>query len=477
MKKKINGLLLFFTLFFSSLSFSQNLQGVTYSILNVGSMDYAYIYVESENVFYKTAAYNQGLLFIDKEVEIIVDPIQNTQYNAYVTAEDIQIGVYATALQTDLFTLPLTSVYGMPILENEILFFSGEEHFDEFYNILTDFASSPYEEMWDLLMVFEEQFSGFTSFNKMIEDEFPSNSGEITPLQFEQLMEKDYFGDMIIKSIVNQYSEVGIGNEIHTLIDNAGVINEGGISIVIPRSRADMLIEKRDIRLEDFIGMDGLNSNYDYYIGSKKVDFIKTKGLHIIGQNNQGGDLYVIYSHGLGTNNVNCSVYSKTASITINRTCDSLELLEQGNFEAEGTIYWGDGDSSVIVFGSILNSVVGDNGSASESRTHTYQDTGSYTISYKISYRPEIDPIEPMVQENGSNSKTVLVNSACSELEVHPQADLVHIPNEYTSFMVADSWIIIGQYINALEHLQKHGKSRTTEILLSRKVIFGVKFG
>lgn len=442
MKKLFSQCLLLVLLVLPNLLLAQNLSGTIHSVFNVGAYDYSYIYVEEEGAYYKTAAYPASMLSINMQVEINLEPNQPAPYNSYVSTPDALIGVYSTRIETDNFNMPLTSTYGMPTLENEILFFTNQAHFEEFYEILTNFASSPHEEMFDLLLLFEHQYPGFTSFSSHLESQFHMNDSDITPANFDLYFEKDYFGDMVFKSLVNKYSEIGLGDEVLTLLHN-DEINTGGITIFIPKSDLAGINEKRQMSISDLSKTTSKFGEYDVAVGSFKYDGQTSKIQIFLGTNNAGDNLFVDYTHGINATNVDCVVLQKQATVTIDRHTSSAGLaLLNGTWTGSAIIDWGDGQTSTHSFGAMANAISGnDDWSRSfASGNHTYAANGVYTVTYNVTYQPEVNG-HSQVTEVGSNSDVVEVGAACSERENHPIAKIAYQPNNSNWFMVCDSWI------------------------------------
>lgn len=440
MKKLFSQFLLLALVCAPSVLFSQVLNGVVHSVLNVGTYDYAYIYVQDEGVYYKTAAYSANSLDANMQVTINLDLNFQPPYNGYVSNNELQIGIYATQIETESFNLPLTSTYGMPILENEILFFSSQDHFDEFYQILTDFATSPYEEMWDLLMLFEDQYPGFVSFNAMLENEFHINAGDVTPANFELFLKKDYFSDMIIKAILNEYSEIGIGNEVHTLLLNEE-INKGGITVIIPKTDLQGIDDKRSIPVEDLSKIKIKYLKYDVAVGGFKYNGQTSKAQYFLGTNTNGTSSFVDYKHSIIATNIDCEIFEKQATVVLERSTDSLgtTVINPNLWQGTATINWGDGQITTHNFGPMDVIFNGKLGYAEVNAGHVYLANGTYSVSYTVTYQPEVNG-ELAITEIGS-SDPVTVGAACAERENHPDAQTANMPGNNNYFMVFDSWI------------------------------------
>lgn len=412
----------------------QNVIGNVYSVINIGTLDYSYIYNEQFSIFYKTTAYPSGLLNQSEQVQLKVDSTNSNEYNIQVIKNLDVITAFATKLKKENFNLPINSVYGMPVLENEILFFQNQDHFDEFYSILNDFSNSKFEERIDLLHLFENQFTGFTSFNRYLEETYDWENGEFTETEIDNRYKIDFLQDYVIKSICNKYAEVGIGNDIHVFLREN--ITNDCITIFINKNDAKnidaiRLLNKDAKKIENLARLKDLIIAH----GGSIIKTNKTKSITYILDNNNGKEIKLIYNDQPSFDNVNCSIFKKTFNLTIDRSCDSIELINTTNFSASVVINWGDGSSTNSIFPSFVGQTELNYSFISE--THTYSTVGNYTITYSLTINSE--HINSQISYHSGQTGIITVGSACGELYINAPSKRIWINGTYS--MLCDAWI------------------------------------
>lgn len=413
-------------------SWAQSITGNVYSTLNFGTVDYSYIIDSERGVFYKTSAFQTGLLTVGDEVTMIIDPDNHDVFNIQVKKKTAEIIIcYAARVKTESFVMPINSVYDMPILENRILFFKDQNHFDEFYKILNDFSTSQFEEQRDLLTVFESQYLGFTSFNDYLESTHNWEDGEFFEDELVNRHEIDFFKDYLIKSLCNQFAEIGIGNKVYTMFRNA---DDECVSISIDKAKESLITEKRVLNFDHLLNFAIIN-NLDVYHGGEKVFGKRSQVTYVIGKDNYDLDVTLKYYDASKANNVDCSIYEKTFYVGIIRDCNDMEFIDINSFAATVSINWGDGTITNHNFPSFTGQNLSNSSSVSPS--HTYNAVGTYYISYILNFTTEDSPSKN-VTFIGEQSN-VKVGSICAEKSVNAPARRISITDTYS--MLCDAWI------------------------------------
>lgn len=338
MKNQSKNLILLFFLGFI-VSIKAQVIGKVENVLNLGSIDYSYILVEDQG-YYKTSAYQSGLLSTGDEVEIVSGEIPNSNYRSFIKTGNSNIGVYAVRIETETFSMPVNSAYGMPSVSDDILWFSSLDHFNEFYSIISDFSESPYEFSENLLKVVEKQFNGFSSFNHSLRQKFNFEEG-LTDDELQLFTSTDFLKDEILKTIINQYGEVGIGDEIHTMFMHSD--NHQCVTLVTKKRTISLLKDLRDVEKDEDFKWNYPELDAEIFVDGKKPNYI-TKDLYSV---NVTGDMFadISYTSRISLDPVECSTTKVKVKFVLDRTTmnGAHVFLDQGLFTGTVTINWGDG--------------------------------------------------------------------------------------------------------------------------------------
>lgn len=347
MKKiKHRAIILFVLLFLSKISIGQENAKVV-SIFNLGIIEYAYLFDESNQMYLKTTAFQSGTITEGQEVELIpfvsnLDPRIEKQ----LKIDGQNVAIYAELLLNDNFSLPLSAVYGMPWVEGDILFFSSNEHLAEFITILRDFSDSRFEEFYFLMTCFERQFPNYRSFNRMLHENFNYFYGEIEDENRNGINQIDYFRDDIFKSLVNEFGEIGIGDSVQLMKK----IENNCYTFIFDKTKINEYEILRSYSMSDFeSNLVELKSK----IKTKK-DGIEiqsfTKSIH----STESANIPMIYTGGFNAEKVNCSLTQVKINWNLTRTfaSNNINLINQNQFSGIATIDWGDGTTSTQIVNS-----------------------------------------------------------------------------------------------------------------------------
>jgi len=120
-----------------------------------------------------------------------------------------------------------------PTVENGILTFRDEEHFDNYYNYLADMSSKPgnkmnQKEFYDLT----EDKIGFLSLRKVTDEEFDI-AAEIGWKSLEDIPDKHFLNGDLYRSFLNPKEQVKIGNKITRFINKTIAVTVPATSSVL----------------------------------------------------------------------------------------------------------------------------------------------------------------------------------------------------------------------------------------------------
>lgn len=342
MTKKIKQYFFMLTLLtvFSSKLFGQENARVV-AIFNLGVIEYAYLFDESNQLYLKSTAFQTGSLSEGQDVELIpFTTNSNPKIEKRLKIDGQNSSIYAELLLNDNFSLPASAEYGMPWVERDILFFSSKEHLAEFIGVLTDFSDSRFEEFYFLMSCFERQFPNYKSFNKMMHENYNYFYGEINDITRDEINSVDYFRDDIFKTVVNEFGEIGIGdsvvlmkkieNSCYTFIFDKSKINE--YEILRSFSKSDFESNLVELKSKIKTKKDGVEiQNF-------------TKSIYSTLSTN----LPLIYTAGFNTEKVSCSLTKVKINWTLTRTfaSDDNNLINPNQFSGTATIDWGDGTTT-----------------------------------------------------------------------------------------------------------------------------------
>lgn len=470
---KMKNLILIAFLGFTNLLIAQ-LQGKVESVLNLGSIDYAYILVEDQG-YYKTSAYQAGLLIIGDDVEIQPGLSNSSGFQTFVKTNNSSIGVYALKINTENFTIPINSIYGLPILSDDILWFSSQSHFDEFYSLLKDFSNSPYEYSEDLLKVFEGQYPNFISFNQSLIDKFNFDDG-LTDSDLNAYTQADYFKDEILKTLINQFGEIGIGDEIHSMFMHSD--KNKCVTLVTNKSDINKLKQLREVEKDEDFKWNYHNFQGDIYVDGKIPNYI-TKDLYSV---DVVGDLFsdVIYTSSINLDPVSCTTTKVKLKFKLSRTTlnGSHVFIDQGLFIGTITVNWGDGSFSTHVVPPIPVTI-NPSGDLTWHQTelyltHEYATEGQYNISTSGVFNSEV--ITNPTQFTMSDSKdwqspeiACTASSFSDKVDPDPQFSPDHKA-------ICEGWIsnwLIAHVIGAktTNYLKKNGKWKKRQENISAEIV------
>jgi hypothetical protein len=366
--KQYSLMLLLLTVFSGKLFGQENARVV--AIFNLGIVEYAYLFDESNQMYLKSTAFQSGSITEGQDVELIpFTTNSDPKIEKQLKIDGQNVAIYAELLLNDNFSLPASAEFGMPWVERDILFFSSKEHLAEFIGILTDFSDSRFEEFYFLMNCFERQFPNYKSFNRMMHENYNYFYGEIDDITRDEINSVDYFRDDIFKTVVNEFGEIGIGDSVHvmkkinghclTILTNKTDFNN--YEKIRELSNADLEAQLIDIQSENRSFVDGKEQNLP-------------KDIHT----NIIGTALLSYRSNFNVEAVSCTVDQIVLKCNFQRllTSNDLTLLNLNQFNAVATINWGDNTSSTYTLGSpslllvpVLNYYAG---STSFSISHTY---------------------------------------------------------------------------------------------------------
>jgi hypothetical protein len=347
MKKiKQHSIMLFVFLLISGISIGQDNAKVV-SIFNLGTIEYAYLFDESNQIYLKTTAFQTGTISEGQEIELIpfvsnLDPKIEKQ----LSIDGQNISIYAELLINDNFSMPLSAVYGMPWVEGDIMFFSSNEHLAEFITILRDFSDSRFEEFYFLMTCFEQQFPNYRSFNRLMHENYNYFYGEIEDENRDEINQIDYFRDDIFKSLVNEFGEIGIGDSVQLMKK----IENSCFTFIFEKSNATEYECLRSYSMSDFeTNLVELKSKIKTKKDGVEIQNF-TKSIHAT----VSANIPMVYTGGFNAEKINCSLTQVKINWNLTRTfaSNNLNLINSNQFSGIATIDWGDGTTSTQIINS-----------------------------------------------------------------------------------------------------------------------------
>jgi hypothetical protein len=340
--KQYSLMLLFLTVFSGRLFGQENARVV--AIFNLGIIEYAYLFDESNQLYLKSTAFQSGSITEGQDVELIpFTTNSNPKIEKQLKINGQNVAIYAELLLNDNFSLPASALFGMPWVERDILFFSSKEHLAEFIDILSDFSDSRFEEFYFLMSCFERQFPNYKSFNRMLHENYNYFYGEIDDITRDEINSVDYFRDDIFKTITNEFGEIGIGDSVHVMkkIDN------NCYTFIFDKMKENEYELLRSFSAVDFEeNLVSLKSkNKTFKEGFEIPSFTKSYYM------TYSGNIPIAYFGGFNAEKVNCSSEKVKINYILERTygSDDLSFLDQNQFSGLATIDWGDGTTSTQV--------------------------------------------------------------------------------------------------------------------------------
>lgn len=296
----------------------------------------------------------------------------------------------------------------MPHVENGILFFNSKEHVNNYFmyldtmvNDALDIATStnnPQDETDEdtILDQFETQFSGFTSYRKLFNQQHDFKNQGHTKQEIKEIFENSFVNGYE-RSYFNNYLELGIGNKIYVYFSK-------DIRISFDKDRQDILNKLREEPRGGVFPASIMKMKQ-----KEEIQLVSNTEfgnlMHLQVDQDLSYDSYPVLQ------NKNCSVYEKGIGMFLDENIMSYYTDDDGhvisnldvhpypyNF-SNLTIDWGDGNSStsaISSYGSLL--------------WHTYASTGNYNALVTISFYDADGFYQTM-----SDPQVVKVLDACSE--------------------------------------------------------------
>lgn len=410
--KQYSLMLLLLTVFSGKLFGQENARVV--AIFNLGIVEYAYLFDESNQLYLKSTAFQSGSITEGQDVELIpFTTNSDPKIEKQLKIDGQNLAIYAELLLNDNFSLPASAAFGMPWVERDVLFFSSKEHLAEFIGILTDFSDSRFEEFYFLMNCFERQFPNYKSFNRMMHENYNYFYGEIDDITHDEINSVDYFRDDIFKTVVNEFGEIGIGDSVHVMKK----IDDHCYTILFNKNDFNNYEKIRMLSTSDFEAqLISIQSENRSFIDGKEENLPK------VTHTTDVGDAKLIYRSNFKVKVVNCTMDQVKLECYFQRlfTSNDLNLLNLNQFSAVATINWGDNTTSTYTLNnpSLINIPVLDwyVGSTSFSLSHTYLTTNNtYNIIMNIVVTSEEISTTPTIFALNSNKDFSLPSAVCTK--------------------------------------------------------------
>lgn len=394
------------------------------AVINLGTQSYSVLNELGTSRYYKTSLHPAGDLILYQEIEL---KFENSTIE--VLSQTLQDRLYCFLIdQEEEEHYWIELLESMPSQEHDILFFEDTAHLHNFYESIDYFTrQDTNQEIDEILDLLEAQFEGFVSFRTWFNERYNVLSGEFTVQEVEEIYSSDFINDIIIKTILNENREVGIGDSIYYFHG----LNK---TLAIDKDNSSALQVLRDIDDDEEVIVPTYTESKDITIHS--LGYNQSKDQVEVGALTK----YVSSRQALP---LPCNVYKKEFYVNIlkyTRTSTTSSWVSQGNLNGDLSIDWGDGTSSTHI---------NHYGSSSQKLYHTYANTGNYLISSVFTF---IDGGNTIILED---TISITVLGACTNAN-NEMAGPTQISGDW--MMISKLWInnnFFGNHIGALTHSYK----------------------
>lgn len=287
-----------------------------------------------------------------------------------------------------------------PKIKDGILIFDSQEHLYSYYNYLDEIVEKGYDNNLDsdsLLKEIEDKLE-FKSYRQHFINNYDWEDKEFSKEEIEELYKEDYIFDDIRKSILNQYLEVIIANDVYIYYSENKVIK-------VPIKLFDVVLEIRNIKKKD-----------DYEL---PIEIFKP-GIELISNTSSYSNLLKAsdgdyYYPNFGQDAYSCDVFKKAIYVELRRSYDT-------------TIYNNYNGTQMTTHKDIsyrANKIEVDFGDNSPIHTvyndtdfwvdHEYTSTGNYTVKATYTYTN----FKSGAIVNLTEEFTIAVNGSCTSRNSH----------------------------------------------------------
>lgn len=388
------------------LTFAQSRNATVVGVINLGSIDYSLIQENGTSNIFKTSPYPTQSLGEGQDVEIM-----NTQNEGQVKvlAETLSETVYAQKVENNEGFLPPSEI--KPSLEYDILFFENEQEAKEYYEWLEIYLDQNTGDVDSLLDILEDSFSGYVSFRTFFNNKYDFENGEFTDEQLEDISREDFLSDIILKTLLNEYRLVGIGEEIT-------YFHEDNQWVKFAKGDVDALstIKLVENGADLFDPNSGVIQNNKFNIQAPLIVYSgESKGQYIVNSQKK-------FTSTPKIENVNCSIYKKRLRVVVSVCnwdqtnsewdCEQLNYTQYPS-NTTLTINWGDG-STVETIDEYDGTFI----------DHEYPATGTYYPTTQLTFGTSVGLNWYVVSLNDGQGTsgsdiTMQVASSCQESEYH----------------------------------------------------------
>ncbi len=357
---KMKKLIYFFAfLFLSSNAISQTQKSATVlNVISLGLQNYCILVDDETNIYYKSSPYIKDELTEQQEILISIDNVDANQVEIISPTFNDRLFAYKINNTNDESFFPTEDK--LPVLVDDILFFSSEEHVREFCDLMSFYIdhSSQDETLDDKINLLESKFVNFTSFRNYLFTDYENSGNGITEIEIETLEHKDFMNDEIHKAIFNKYRLLGVGDSVY-------YYHSRDITIKFQKNDTLVMSIIKDVSQIDF------NDPIDLFSGDY-LDPIERKHERFVVVSNQifwpAGDAedkgITIVNNSLGYQtipyyrNKDCDAFTKyirvneVYEVTFPNTptdTNSYTAYDLSNNNATLTIDWGDGSPVQVI--------------------------------------------------------------------------------------------------------------------------------
>jgi hypothetical protein len=434
------------------------------SKVEVGTQSVYFVKETGTEEYYKTVVTSENTLVNGQPLEI--NQTTRPDSMVMVTILGSSSTVLAKKVKRNKTSLMAILDAHLPINTDGILYFENKKHLAEVYNLLSMIiaATRGNDGTMKVIRNFNDKFPNYTSFTEYYEGKYDFVNVGYTSQQVETIEKEDFINDEILKTFVNGFRFIGIGDSIY-------YSHQEDVGIAIHKSKLSL-----HRALLESISVAETNGGYDVFDHSKfiyqSLDFTYiSKNKQKIRPNPKG--LYIVYTFNgkvvyqsepfLTQAPESCNQFKKAIRIKLTYEVESstgtgppafdyVYVNTPADFDLFGvtntqlTINWNDGTPV-----EIINDYRGTN------IFHTYSSEGNYNPStvYKFVRNGVLVTLYDGIQSQSNTQINFNINGVCGNSDI----------SKYQSFesgvwrmdckiWVNNNWL--GSFVGSYTHAWKY---------------------
>lgn len=305
--------------------------------------EYSILHETGTGTNYRTSPYHAGELHVNQSVQIVLP--EDANHLVKVVSESLPEGLYASRIGVTEIGDYTPPTIGMPVLENDILFFEDEKHLQDYYDALSHSIEDNVTVesfMEEKLNLFEQYYPGYASYRSLLNSEY--DWSDISDQEMDEAMTRDFIKDDIRKTLLNRNRFIGIGDFIY-------YCHSENVTVKIDKKDRHALGVLSEISpYDDLFGPNSPvlgNSAFELIAPLIKDPMLKDEVVF---------NSSIKFMSSLLTQNVNCSIYKKMLRVDVQRcewqTASSTWACSTYMYNNTNggilTINWGDSTTQVV---------------------------------------------------------------------------------------------------------------------------------